>query len=183
MICEICSLGLFVKLIMDVIIGGLLVRVAMIDWKKQIIPDKLNLTIFLVGAVYVVLLPIGFLLTEKEMAWEGSFRAAALGRIAGSIILPGLMLLGNFLIKGAFGGGDVKLSAALGMAYGWSNGGNGILLGILISGFCGIILLITGRKQMNDRFALGPFLAVGMIMVIVGSWIELINSNEMHYFS
>ena len=182
MICEICSLGLIVKLIMDIIIGGLLVQVARIDWKKQIIPDKINLTIFLVGAVYVVLLPIGFLLTEKEMAYEGSFQAAALGRIAGAVVLPGLMLLANFLIKGAFGGGDVKLSGALGMAYGFTNGGNGILLGILISGFCGMILLITGRKKLGDRFPLGPFLAAGMIFVIVETWIELINSNEIHYF-
>ena len=173
MIGEICGLGLLVKLIMDVVICGLLGQVAVIDWKKQIIPDKLNLAIFLVGAMYVVILPIGFLLTDTEMSYEGSFRAAAVGRIIGMIVLPGLMLVANFFIKGAFGGGDVKLSAALGMAYGFINGGTGILLGILISGFCGMILLITGKKKMGDRFALGPFLATGMIVVIAEFWIEL----------
>ena len=173
MIGETCGLGLLAKLIMDVIICGLLGQVAVIDWKKQIIPDKLNLAIFLVGAMYVVLLPIGFLLTEKEMSYEGSFRAAAIGRIIGAVVLPGLMLFANFLMKGAFGGGDIKLSAALGMAYGFANGGNGILLGVLISGFCGMILLITGKKKLGDRFALGPFLAAGMIVVIVDFWIEL----------
>lgn len=182
MIGEISGLGLVIKLILDVVIGGLLVGVAMIDWKKQIIPDKLNLYIFLAGAMYVVLLPIGFLLTDKEMSYEGSFQAAALGRLAGAIVLPGMMLIANFLMKGAFGGGDVKLSGALGMAYGLVNGGNGILLGILFSGVCGMILLVTGRKKMNDRFALGPFLAVGMIMVILEFWFELIKSKEIVFY-
>ena len=163
--------GLLLKLILDVMVCGSLIRVGVIDYKEQIIPDKLNLKIFTTGLEYVVIVGLGFVMIEQDLTYEGDFKMAAVSRLVGAVALPGIMLVLNFLIKGAFGGGDIKLAGALGMAYGWQDAGNGILLGILISGFCGIILLITKRKKIGDRFPLGPFLVIGMILIIGEFWL------------
>ena len=164
------GVGLLAKLVMDIVVCGCLVAVAVIDFKKQIIPDKLNLYIFSAGACYFGLVVLGYILADVDMSYEGDFWMAVIGRLAGILLLPGIMLLVNFLVKGAFGGGDIKLALALAMAYGFASGGYGILLGILISGICGIILLITKRKKLGDSFALGPFLAVGMVYEVARFW-------------
>lgn len=168
---EVSSWSLLLKLILDLIVCSCLVKVAMIDLKEQIIPDKINLNIFTIGLEYVAIVGLGLVMIEQDLAYEGDFKDAVLIRIIGAVALPGLMLLINLLMKGAFGGGDIKLSGALGMAYGWHDAGNGILFGILLSGFCGIILLVTKRKKLNERFPLGPFLAIGMICIVVEFWI------------
>ena len=165
------GVGLLAKLVMDVIVVGCLVAVFAIDLRKQIIPDRLNFYIFSAGAGYVAILVIGYIFTDMDMSYEGHLWAALVGRLAGVVLIPGVMLIVNFLVKGAFGGGDVKLAGALAMCYGLFQGGEGLLLGILLSGFCGIILLITKVKKLGDSFPLGPFLAVGMIAVVARFWI------------
>lgn len=169
--------SLLLKLILDVTVCSCLITAAAVDLKEQIIPDKLNLNIFTIGFEYMVIVGLGLVIIEQDLAYEGNFSEAVISRLIGTMVLPGLMLIANLIMKGAFGGGDVKLAAALGMACGWYDAGNGILLGILLSGFCGIILLITKRKNLNDRFPLGPFLAVGMILVIVDFWIGKVIQN------
>jgi len=73
---------------------------AFMDWKKRIIPDWTWITILAIGGVSAFLFP----------------EPALPERIAG-FLLPGICLLLLALIYGGVGGGDIKLTAALGFCF------------------------------------------------------------------
>ena len=158
------------RMLMDISISYILIRAAITDGRKHIIPDRMNFYIFSSGVCYLSLTGSILLLTGTDITWEGDFKHAVIIRIAGTVLLPALMFSANMLMKGAFGGGDIKMAGALAMVYGFESAGNGILFGILLSGFYGIILLVTKIKKMSDRFPLGPFLAAGMAVEILTFW-------------
>lgn len=74
------------------------------DYRKRIIPDWTWIAILLIGIVSAVLLPSPPNLALYE-------------RIAG-LLIPGLCLLFLAVKYGGVGGGDIKLTAALGFAFG-----------------------------------------------------------------
>lgn len=78
-----------------------LIWAAMTDLKKRIIPDWTWISILLIGIASAFLLPA----------------PALYERIAG-FLLPGLCLLLLAMRYGGVGGGDVKLTAAMGFCFG-----------------------------------------------------------------
>lgn len=74
---------------------------ALMDWKKRIIPDWTWISILLISGVSAFLLPYP---TPAQ-------------RIAG-FLLPGICLLLLALKYGGVGGGDIKLTAAMGFCFG-----------------------------------------------------------------
>ena len=89
--------------------------------------------------------------------------------IIGAVCISIPMLLIMYAIPGAFGGGDVKLSAAAGLIMGWQLTIIGFIIGLFAAGIYGIILLIRKKKGKKDHFAFGPFLCTGyMIATICG---------------
>lgn len=74
---------------------------AVSDYKKRIIPDWTWIAIFVLGVISAFLLPA----------------PALYERIAG-FFLPGLCLLLLAVKFGGVGGGDIKLTAAMGFAFG-----------------------------------------------------------------
>ncbi|MBQ8085305.1 MAG: prepilin peptidase [Lachnospiraceae bacterium] len=89
--------------------------------------------------------------------------------IIGALCISIPMLLIMYAIPGAFGGGDVKLSAAAGLIMGWQLTIIGFIIGLFAAGIYGIILLIRKKKGKKDHFAFGPFLCTGyMIATICG---------------
>ena len=162
--------ALVLRILMDISIIYAVLRAAVTDGREHIIPDKVNFYIFSSGVCYLSLTGSFLLFTGTDITWEGDFKYAVITRIAGVVLLPAIMLSVNIIMKGAFGGGDVKMAGALAMVYGFESAGGGILFGILLSGFYGIILLVTKIKKMSDRFPLGPFLAAGMAVEILKFW-------------
>ena len=74
---------------------------AVSDYRKRIIPDWTWIVILVLGVISAFLLPA----------------PALYERIAG-FLLPGLCLLGLAVKFGGVGGGDIKLTAAIGFAFG-----------------------------------------------------------------
>lgn len=126
-------------------VTGLLIAQAAIDIKTRRLPDRLNLLILVAGII-----------TMDSPADE----------LAGMLIVPIFMLLTNVIVPGAFGGGDIKLTAAVGLFCGYKITVTGALMGITASGMYGLMLLITGKKNLKDYFALGPFLVAGFMIMI-----------------
>ena len=92
-----------------------------------------------------------------------------IAHIIGALCISIPMLLIMYAIPGAFGGGDVKLSAAAGLIMGWKLTIIGFIIGLFAAGIYGIILLIRKKKGKKDHFAFGPFLCTGyMIATICG---------------
>lgn len=110
------------------------------DWKKRIIPDWTWIIILAIGGVSAFLFP------EPVPAQ----------RIAG-FLLPGICLLFLALKYGGVGGGDVKLTAALGFCFGL-NGLAAILFFALLPAL--VYRLATRRRSVP----LAVFLCIGFFM-------------------
>jgi len=77
----------------------------------------------------------------------------------GGVILFGLLFLIAVASRGGMGGGDIKLSLAIGLALGWKLGLVSIFVAFTVGGTFAIVMLIRGRR--GKALPFGPFLALG----------------------
>ena len=116
-----------------------------IDYKLQIIPNRLNLTMFEVGLLTMFI----YGTININIAFD-----MLLGMICGAGIFLIITLLGGFIAgKEAMGFGDVKLMGALGLYFGLSN---------IIS----VFLLATKIKKSNEYIPFGPFIVIAAFIVL-----------------
>ncbi len=128
----------------------ILIAIAVIDARTMEIPLVLNIAIFILG--------IASIWTIGE--------PSIISRLIGMIIISLPMLITVFFIPGGFGGGDIKLMAAVGFFIGWKLNLVAFFLALIAGGACGIILLLTKKADKKDHFAFGPFLCSGIIISI-----------------
>lgn len=129
---------------------SLLMVLSVIDWRTFIIPNGINLAIFLLGVVRV--------LTDLDN-W--------LGYLIGMLSVSLVFLLLHVLTGGnGLGMGDVKLVAAAGLLLGWQK----MLLAVLVGSLAGAIIHSVRMKRGADRkLAFGPYLAAGIwLAALVG---------------
>ena len=84
-----------------------------------------------------------------------------------------LFFLLTLLTKGAIGGGDIKLIAALGLWLGIRPLLSVIMYGFIAGGAAALFLLLTKQKNRHDYFAYGPYFALSGIGVLL-SWIHVL---------
>lgn len=138
------------KSISELVFVGLLIAVAVCDWKTMEIPDALNL-----------------LLLGNGVAAGIFFGELSVGnRLCGMVSVSVPMLLLALAVPGAFGGGDIKLTAACGVFLGWKRNLIAAFLAVLSGGIYGIWLLAAGKKGRHEYFAFGPFLCLGMVIAL-----------------
>ena len=139
-------------LIKFIILTPMLLSAFVIDYKLQIIPNRLNLTIFEIGILYGlsnVAITINMLL----------------GMLAGGGIFLLITLIGGlFYGKEAMGFGDVKLMGALGLYFGLSNIIIITLVSFLIGAILSIILLVTKLKKSDEYIPFGPFIVIATFL-------------------
>ena len=139
-------------LIKYMILAPMLISVFVIDYRLQIIPNRLNLTIFEIGLVFAFLYGLSNVAITINML---------LGMVAGAGIFLLITLLGGaFYGKEAMGFGDVKLMGALGLFFGFSNIIVITLMSFLIGAILSIILLIAKRKKTSEYIPFGPFIVI-----------------------
>lgn len=139
-------------LIKYMLLAPMLISVFVIDYRLQIIPNRLNLTIFEIGLVFAFLYGLSNVAITINML---------LGMIAGAGIFLLITLLGGaFYGKEAMGFGDVKLMGALGLYFGLSNIIIITLVSFLIGAILSIILLVTKLRKTNEYIPFGPFIVI-----------------------
>ena len=145
-------------LIKYMIFTPMLLSAFVIDYRLQIIPNRLNLTMFEIGLV------IAFLYGLSDVAITINM---ALGMLAGGGIFLLITLIGGAIYgKEAMGFGDVKLMGALGLYFGLSNIIAITLVSFLIGAILSVILLATRIKKMDEYIPFGPFIVVAAIITI-----------------
>ena len=145
-------------LIKFLIVTPMLLSVFVIDYKYQIIPNRLNLTLLEVGMVFAFLYGLSDVAISINML---------LGMCAGAGIFFIITFLGGlFYGKEAMGFGDVKLMGALGIVFGLSNIIIITLLSFLIGAVLSIFLLATHIKKSNEYIPFGPFIVLGALISI-----------------
>ncbi len=147
----------------------LFLLLSVIDFRRYIIPDQINLSLAFLGVILVLLSLLtingqqSFLghyaylfgsISLFEITWFNHFFAALLAVIFFWLII--------FFSRGkAMGWGDLKLAGALGLIFGWPDIIMTLMLSFLIGGIFSSVLLIKGKKKMKDAVPFGPFLVIG----------------------
>lgn len=127
----------------------LLVACACADINQGIVPDLLIILIAVLGVINFTVV-------------EGVTAQGIINRLIAAVCVSVPMLILALLIKGAFGGGDIKLVAAAGLYLGLSLVITGSLIGFLLSGLYGIYLLLFKKAKAKSRIKFAPFLAYGL---------------------
>ena len=139
-------------LIKFLILTPMLLSAFIIDYRLQIIPNRLNLTIFEIGIIFAFLYGLSNVAITINML---------LGMLAGGGIFLLITLLGGlFYGKEAMGFGDVKLMGALGLYFGLSNIVIITLVSFLIGAILSVILLVTRIKKTDEYIPFGPFIVI-----------------------
>ena len=155
-------------LIKYMILTPMLLSAFVIDYRLQIIPNRLNLTIFEIGLV------IAFLYGTSNVAITIDM---LLGMLAGGGIFLAITLIGGLIYgKEAMGLGDVKLMGALGLYFGLSNIIVIAMMSFLIGAILGIILIVSKIKKSDEYIPFGPFIVIATFICIFVPFDTLINT-------
>jgi len=123
--------------------------IIMIDFRHHIIPDSMQLTLFIGVIAYHL--------------FSNSLQVTIIGE-ALVVALPILLL---YLVTGGkgMGYGDIKLQMSLGLLLGIIKGCIGLYIGFIIGAVYGMILIIFRKAGRKSHIAFGPFL-------LFGAWIS-----------
>lgn len=162
--------GLNINSIKFMLLIPMLIIAFMIDYKLQIIPNRLTLTIFEVGLIFTfaeTLLNINLGINI--------FVNNILGMLVGGGIFLLITLIGGIIAgKEAMGFGDVKLMGALGLFFGWLNMILISVMAFLFAAIVSIIILISRKKKMNEYIPFGPFIVVASMIPMYLSTSDLL---------
>ena len=153
-------------LIKYLILTPMMLSVVVIDYKLQIIPNRLNLTMFEIGLVFAFLYGMSNVAISINML---------LGMLAGGGIFLLITLLGGLVYgKEAMGLGDVKLMGALGLYFGLTNIIIISLVSFLVCAIISIFLLVTKIKKTDEYIPFGPFIVIGAFVSIFVPYASLV---------
>lgn len=147
-----------IKFSMYILLTPMLLSAFVVDYKEQIIPNRLNLTMFEIGLVFVVI----YSLTNLSIAID-----MLLGMLAGGGIFLLITIIGGFIAgKEAMGLGDVKLMGALGLYFGLASTITITIMSFLIGAIISILLMIIKKNKMDTYIPFGPFIVCAAIVNI-----------------
>jgi leader peptidase (prepilin peptidase)/N-methyltransferase len=133
---------------------GLMLAVAVIDWRHRIIPNRLVYPAFLISAAY--------LLIARVAGAPVDLAAAGIGLLG----YGGGLLVVAFISPRGMGMGDVKLAGLVGLVLG-ALGGRYVLVaagvGILVGGVAAIVALMFGASR-KTGIPYGPSIALGAVV-------------------
>ena len=152
--------GLTIDTIKFMFLIPMLIIAFMVDYRLQIIPNRLTLTIFEVGLIFtfaetLLNINVGINIFVNNL----------LGMLVGGGIFLLITLIGGIIAgKEAMGFGDVKLMGALGLFFGWLNMILISVMAFLFAAIVSIIILISRKKKMNEYIPFGPFIVVASMI-------------------
>ncbi len=147
------------NLIKGLILTPMLLSAFIIDYKLQIIPNRLNLTMFEIGIILMFLAGI----FNANIAIDMFF-----GMLAGAGIFLLITLIGGLIAgKEAMGFGDVKLMGALGIFFGLPKIIVITIMSFLIGAVLSIFLLATKIRKTDEYIPFGPFIVIATFIAMV----------------
>lgn len=127
----------------------LLILMTLTDFEQYMLFDAMTIPLAIIGALFALNMNLN--LIEHVLA---------------AFIGGGAFFLLAVLSKGALGGGDVKLIAALGFWLGFELL-NVIIYGTVAGGLAAILLILAKQKDHSSYFAYGPYFALSAIYFLL----------------
>lgn len=153
-------------LIKFTVLVPMLISALMIDYKLQIIPNRLNLTMFEIGLVFAFISGIININVGISMF---------LGMLAGGGLFLLITLIGGLIAgKEAMGFGDVKLMGALGLFFGFPTILVISVIAFLLGAIISVFVLVTRIKKTDEYIPFGPFIVIACLISIFVPTINLI---------
>ena len=140
------------KFFNQMIITGMLTKIAVTDWKEQKIFNQ-DVTILFCYC----LMQLFFCLDQ------GEWGRVLFYVISGVCSASGVLVLITILSSGAFGGGDIKLMAAVGSLLGPVKSLYSLTAAIILCGIYILAGMVNGKIKRNSVVAFGPFLCAGIL--------------------
>jgi prepilin signal peptidase PulO-like enzyme (type II secretory pathway) len=139
-----------------------------IDARHYVIPNYLNLFIFVLGAVWCVLGSGAFTGFYADLfLFPGIFfDSFVLQHLLGGVLGGVLFLLVILASRGrGMGLGDAKLMAGLGLLFGYPDVLLVVMLAFILGTLYAVPLLARGTKGMKDMLPFGPFIVLAALIV------------------
>jgi len=114
----------------------------------------------------VITLPLLFVGLGLSWVQERFFSAISAALLVFCALYVGNYLLRLMLKQDAWGGGDMKLLAAMAAWHGLMVVGMTMYVAILLGGLVAALLLLKTRKR-GQYMAFGPFLVLGHLLVLI----------------
>lgn len=155
------------------LISSMLIAISGTDMTRQVIPDILVISVFMLSVIHKVL--AYFLYHESPEIWQS---------VLGLIAAGGLFLLITVVSKGGMGQGDVTLISALGFALGLKKILLVTFLSFVIAACASLILLGTKTKTLKDPIPFGAFIVVAFFITVflgdmlIGWYIGLLTAER-----
>ena len=144
--------------------SGVLIALAVIDLKHQLILNKIVYPVALVAMILNFFVP--------DLYSLHNFLFGLLGGAVGFLIL----FLPALIYSKGMGWGDVKMAGMIGLMVGFPNVIVAVFGGILLGGLMAIILLATRKKTRKEGIPFGPYLSLATIITIL--W----GSDIIHWY-
>lgn len=129
---------------------SLLLLMTITDFEQQVILDEMIVAFALLGLCYVFHLQL-------------SLKDHLLASLGGGCFF----LFLAFISKGALGGGDIKLIAALGLWLGSKALMSVIIYGAIIGGIAALFLILVKKTKRKQFIAYGPYYALSAVVVLL----------------
>lgn len=150
----------FTNLIFGLIVIWSLIFFTVYDLKYGLIPDKVLFP--LIGLTFVRNIVFSFC---RECPWE--FPTEFLNHLLTAVLAGGFFFLIIYFTKGrGMGGGDMKLVFWFGLLLGGVPTLLSLYIGFIVGGIYGAIVLLIGKKKFGQTVPFGPFLCLGVIVVL-----------------
>lgn len=148
--------------IIHLIIAAILIVMVLSDLRYQIIPDEMQIALFLVGIARIF-----YMAPVADLSLEVMIQTYMWPLIHGIAVMMPLLFV--FLVtKGrGMGFGDVKFSFTIGFILGLVNGFLALYIGFVLGGLVAGYLLLMKKKGMKSKVAFGPFLILGFYLMML----------------
>ncbi len=139
--------GLSFETLKYLILAGLMIVIALIDFDLQIIPNVLSLPGMILGVI---------------LSYDRIFESM-LGMAVGFLIIYLIV----WLSRGGMGMGDAKLLAMIGAFAGWQVVIYTLFLGSFLGSIVGGIMILAKKAGRKTAIPFGPYLCLAAILVIL----------------
>jgi len=136
-----------------------LIVVFFIDLKYQIIPDSIQVALF----IFVLLFSA---ISYKLQVTNNYLLLITNYLFSGFIVMAPILLLWLVTKGRGMGFGDVKLAFTMGVLLGIKGGLMALYIAFVTGAVTGVILLIGKKKGLKSKIAFGPFLVIGTVIVL-----------------
>lgn len=169
-ICQVFSASCFTFNASWILVFLALLLLSLIDVRLRIIPDEINIFLIILGVLIVLLMPSG--VTTDNHSFVGAY--ALLTGFQDKLLLNRLI---GFLFGGVFyavlilitrgramGMGDLKLSAALGVVFGWPDIVFITFFSFIVGTIFSLPSMILGKRGPKSMIPFGPFIAISALI-------------------